>query len=170
MSNRTLVSLVVILIAVFLIVKFDVFTKVKVNVTNLIYGEEMRSIKALRVVVDPLIPELERAGLSREAIRLEIEPVLTKSGIRVLNEEDWRKTKAKPSLNVTIDAMKTEGGLFQFNVTISIMKSEEERAGALAEKLKLIWLTSGIGEGGVADIRTRIAQELDLFLKVHGNR
>ncbi len=168
MSNRTLVSLVILLIAVFLIVKLDVFTKVKVTVTNLIYGEEMRSIKSFRVVVDPLIPELEKAGLTREAVRQEIEATLEKNGIHSLTEEDWRKVPAKPSLNVTIDATKAEGGLYQFNVTISIIK-EEEKPGALAEKLKLIWLTSGMGNGGVTDIRARIAQELELFLKVHAN-
>jgi hypothetical protein len=169
MSNRTLVFLILVLIAVFLIVKLDVITKVKVSGTNLIYGEEMRGIKALRVVVDPLIPELEKAGLTREAIRLEIEPVLVKNGIRALDEETWKKTPAKPSLNVAIDATMTEGGLYQFNVTISIMTSEEQRPGALAEKLKLIWVTSGMGEGGVSDIRARISQEMELFLKAREN-
>ena len=169
MSNRSLVSLVIILIAVILIVKLDVITKVKLNVTNLIYGEEMRGMKALRVVVDPLTPDLEKDGLTREAIRLEIEPLLEKNGIRVLNEEDWRNTPAKPSLNVMIDATKAEGGLYQFNVTISIQKSEEERPGALAEKLKLIWVTSGMGEGGVAEIRARIDHEMGLFFKSREN-
>jgi hypothetical protein len=170
MSNRSLVSLVVILIAVILIVKLDVITKVKVNVTNLIYGEEMRGIKALRVVVDPLTPELEKEGLTREAILLEIEPLLEKNGVRVLNEEDWLKTPEHPSLNVTISATKKENGLYQFDATISIQKSEEQKPGAVAEKLKLIWVTSGgMAEGGVSDIHARIVQETGLFLKSREN-
>lgn len=167
MSNRTFVSLIVILLAVVLIIKFDVFTKVKMCVTNLLYGKEMTSINALHVVVDPLMPDLEAAGLDSEEIRQQVESMLMKNKARVLTDEEWRKTPKKPSLNITIDATKTEGVLFRFNVTISVQKSEAYSFGA--EKLKLIWVTSGVGEGGVVDIRAKIAQEMELFFKAHGN-
>ena len=44
----------------------------KIDVTNLIYGDEMRGMKGFRVVVEPLIPELEKDGLCREEVLQEL--------------------------------------------------------------------------------------------------
>ena len=52
MSNRSLLFLLLFVLAIFLVVKFDVPTNVKIGVTNLIYGDEMRGVKGLRISVD----------------------------------------------------------------------------------------------------------------------
>ena len=65
MSNRSLLFLLLLVLAIFLVVKFDVPTNVKIGVTNLIYGDEMRGIKGFRVSVDAPNPELEKDGLRR---------------------------------------------------------------------------------------------------------
>ena len=67
MSTRSMLFLLLFLVAIFLAVRFDVPTQVKMGVTNLIYGDEMRGMKGFRVVVETVIPELEKEGLTRAA-------------------------------------------------------------------------------------------------------
>ena len=69
MSTRSMLFLLLFLVAIFLAVRFDVSTQVKMGVTNLIYGDEMRGMKGFRVVVETVIPELEKEGLTRAGLR-----------------------------------------------------------------------------------------------------
>jgi hypothetical protein len=154
-------------LAIFLAVRFDVPMQVKMGVANLIYGDEMRGIKGFRVVVEALTPELEKEGLTRKALLEELSTTLGKGGIRVLGDAEWQKTSDKPVLNVAVYATKTGDDRYQYSVTIEVGKNEGSKSGSYSEKIKTLWLTSGVGEGGVSDIRERIKEETGLFLKSH---
>ena len=61
MSNRKLFFLLILLLGVFMVVKFDLVTIAKIGVANLVYGDEMRCIDGFRVLVE--IPNMRgRAG------------------------------------------------------------------------------------------------------------
>jgi len=165
MSNRSLLFLVLFVVVIFLVVKFDITTQVKIGVTNLIYGDEMRGIKGLLVVVEPLIPELEKDGLRREEILKELSAKIEKSGIKVLSEEEWRRTPGKPALNATIQAAKPEKHNYQYTVAIEVTKSDTAGRGSGPEKITTIWSTSGMGEGNINDIRMKIDEITSIFLK-----
>jgi hypothetical protein len=165
MSNRSLLFLLLFVLAIFLVVKFDVPTNVKIGVTNLIYGDEMRSVKGLRISVDAPNPELEKDGLRREEVLGELTAKIEKAGIKILSDEEWRKTPGKPVLNVAILAVKVEKQNYQYTVTIEVTKSEAENAAPGSEKSKTIWSTHEMGEGGVSDIRMNINQIMGVFLK-----
>jgi len=167
MGNRSLLFLLLFVLAIFLVVKFDLPTQVKIGVTNLIYGDEMRSIKDFRVSVDPLNPELEKEGLTREAVLQTLTAALEKAGIKILSDEEWRKTLGKPVLNATIQAVKLEKQNYQYTVTIEVMKSEAYDSASRSEKIKTIWSTYDMGEGDVSDIRDRINEKMGFFLRAH---
>jgi hypothetical protein len=162
-----MVYLLLILPAIFLAVRFDVPTQIKMGVTNLIYGDEMRGMKGFRVVVEALIPELEKEGLTRETLLKELSTTLEKGGIRALDEVEWQKTSGKPVLTVTVNATKTGDGRYQYSTLIEVGKSESPDSGAFSEKVKTLWLTSGMGEGGLSDIRAMIKEEAMFFIKSH---
>lgn len=165
MSNRSLLFLLLFVLAIFLVVKFDLPTQVKIGVTNLMYGDEMRGIKEFRVSVDAPNPELEKDGLRREEVLQELTAKIEKAGIKILPDEEWRKTPGKPVLNATIHAAKVEKQNYQYTVTIEVTKSETENSAPGSEKSKTIWSTSGMGEGDVSDIRTNINEITGVFLK-----
>jgi len=167
MSNRFLLFLMLIMLATFLAVKFDVPAQVKMGVANLIYGDEMRGMKEFRLVVETLTPELEKEGLTRETLLKELSTMLEKGGIRVLGEQEWQKTSGKPVFNVEVYATKTGDKRYQYSVTIEVGKDEEPKPGTYSKKIKTLWLTSGAGEGGIKDISARIKDETSLFLKSH---
>jgi len=165
LSNRSLLFLLLFVLAIFLVVKFDVPTNVKIGVTNLIYGDEMRGIKGFRVSVDAPNPELEKDGLRREEVLRELTAKIEKTGVRILPDELWQKTPGKPSLNVSVQAVKQEKQNYQYTVTIEVTKSEAENSAPGSEKSKTIWSTYEMGEGGVSDIRTNINEITSVFLK-----
>jgi len=154
-------------LAAFLAVRFDVPAQVKMGVANLIYGDEMRGMKEFRVVIGTLMPELEKEGLTREALLKELSTMLEKGGIRLLGEEEWQKTSGKPVFNVSVYSTKTGDKRYQYSITIEVGKYEDPKPGAYSEKIKTLWLTSGVGEGGISDIRSRIKGETELFLKCY---
>ena len=139
----------------------------KIDVTNLIYGDEMRGMKGFRVVVEPLIPELEKDGLCREEVLQELTAKIEKAGVRSLPYELWQKTPGKPSLSVSIQAVKLEKQNYQYTVTLEVTKSEAEGSAPGSEKIKTIWAAYEMGEGGVSDIRDRINEKMGFFLRAH---
>jgi hypothetical protein len=167
LSARSISFLLLLVLAIYLAVRFDVPTQVKMGVTNLIYGDEMRSMKEFRVVVEILIPELEKEGLTREALLIELSTTLEKGGIKVLGDMEWQKTSGKPVFNVIVNATKMGDSRYQYSVTIEIGKSEGLDSSAYSEKIKTLWLTSGMGEGGISDIRAMIREGVRFFLKSH---
>ena len=162
MSNRSLLFLLLFVLAIFLVVKFDLPTQVKIGVTNLIYGDEMRSIKGFRVSVDAPNPELEKDLLRREEVLQKLTANIEKAGIKILTDEEWKQTPGKPALNATIQAVKTEKQNYQYTVTIEVTKNEDKGSGS--EKIKTIWSTSGMGEGNVSDILMKIDEITSVFL------
>jgi hypothetical protein len=167
MSNRSLLFLLLFVLAIFLVVKFDLPTQVKIDVMNLIYGDEMRSMKKFRVVVEPLNPELEKDGLPREKVLQELTAKIEKAGIQNLAEEEWQKTPGKPTINVTVNATKTGDRLYQYSVTIEVTKSEVQHSGAYSEKIITLWTSADVGEGDVSNLRDIINEKMGFFLRAH---
>jgi len=167
MSNRTFATLIVVLVAVILIVRMDVLTKVKIGVTNMMYGSEMMALQKFYIVVEPLLPELEREGLTRDSLQQTLSAMLVKAGMTSLTEGEWKNTEGKPVLNVTVYATKTEGDRYQYSVTLDVAKRDTQSAVSYADKFMTIWSSSHMGEGNAADIRARLTREMELFLKAH---
>jgi hypothetical protein len=162
-----MVFLMLIVVAGFLAVKFDIPTQVKMGVANLIYGDEIRKMKGFRVAIEAIAPELEKGGLTRDEIVRDISAILEKGGIKVLSNQEWEKTIDKPVLNASVLATKTGDSKYQYSVTIEVGKHEDPKPGTYSGKIKTLWLTSGVGEGLLPDIRARIKGETELFLKCH---
>lgn len=169
MRLRSLIPLLLLLILVFLILKLDLFTRVKISMTNMIYGNEMAEIKDLRVVVEPLLADLEKDGMTGEAIRRELSTVVEVAGVRNLSDEEWRNMPDRPTLNVMVDAIKVAQGRYQYNVVIEIIKRESPDLGGYGTKHRTLWSSSGMGEGDVSDIRARVVLETGICLKAREN-
>jgi hypothetical protein len=169
MGNRSLLSLLILIILVFVIVKIDLFTKVKAGVTNMIYGNKIGEMKSLHVAVEAVPVDLEKEGLTRETIRGELSAAVEKGGVRNLTEEEWQNMPDRPTLNATINATKVAEGRYQYSVALEVIKREPLDPGEYNAKHDSVWFSSGVGEGSVADIRTRIAREMALFLKAREN-
>jgi hypothetical protein len=165
MGNRSLLFLFLLLLGVFLAVKLDLPTKVTIGVTNLIYGNEMRGIGGFRILAEIPNPEIRKEGLTGESVCEALTAALEKAGVKSLPDELWQKTPGRPSLTVSVQAVKQAGNVYQYTVTIEAVRSEVEGAVPGAEKSKTIWSANKMGEGDISDIRLKINEIMDLFLK-----
>jgi hypothetical protein len=169
MSNRSLFFLLLLALAVFLVVKYDVMTDVKVGVTNLIYGDEMKGIKGFLVSVDSPNPELEKDGLRREEVLRELTAKIEKAGIKILSDEERQKTPGKPALNVKIQATKLEKQHYQYIIEMEVTKIEVGKSLDGSERIKTIWSEDELGRGDVFKIRTKINEITNVFFKARSN-
>jgi hypothetical protein len=165
MGNRSLLFLVLLLLGVFLAVRFDLPMKATIVMTNLIYGDEMKSIGGFRILADVPNPEIQKEGITGESVRGALTDALVKAGVKSLSEEIWRKTPGRPSLSISVQAVKQAGRIYQYTVTIEAVRSEADGVPPGAEKSKTIWSTYKIGEGDVSGIRAKIDEITDVFLK-----
>lgn len=168
MSNRSLVSLLVLLLSVFLAVKFDVPTRLKVGVMRIIYGNEITRLDGVLVQVEIPNPDIASNGLTGESVRDDLVAKLAKAGVKSLPQDLWQKTPGKPSLTLSVLAVKQAGEIYQYTVTIDLDKSVGEDPAPGNEKRTPLWSTEKTGEGNISAIRTDINEITHVFLQAHG--
>ncbi|MBA4392847.1 MAG: hypothetical protein C0407_04775 [Desulfobacca sp.] len=66
--------------------------------------ESLKGLQGLGILVEPLDPEIEKAGISRGQLKQEVELKLRQAGIRVLTEKERVKAPGKPYLYVNLNA------------------------------------------------------------------
>lgn len=165
MGNRSIAFLLLLLLGVFLAVRYDLPTKATVGITNLIYGDEMKGIDGFRILADVPNPEIHKEGLTGEAVRETLAAVLQKAGVKILTDELWQKTPGRPSLTISVHAVKQPGNIYQYTVTLEAVRSESEGGGPGGDKNKTIWSANKIGEGNISEIRMKINEITGLFLQ-----
>jgi len=167
---RKLFLILVLVLAVFLMVKFDLLTTAKLGLENLFYKQDIQRISSFHILVEVTNPEIEREGLTRESIRKIVAEALEKSGVRIIPEELWQKTPGRPSLNIWVNALPVEGqkGIYQYMINLAVTRREDD-AGvpSVPQKDKVIWSTSELGKNDIKAIWNEITRLTEKFLKAH---
>ena len=167
---RKLILIIVLVLAVFLTVKYDLLTTAKLGLENRFYKQDIQRIGRFHILVEVTNPEIERAGLTRESIRETVVQMLEKSGVGIIPEELWQKTPGRPSLNIWVNALPAEGqkGIYQYMINIAVTRKEDDTGvPPIPQKDKVIWSTSELGKDDVKAIRKELIQLIDEFLKAH---
>ena len=165
---RKLILILVLVLAVFLTVKFDLLTTAKLGLENRFYKQDIQKIGRFHILVEVTNPDIERAGLTRESIRETVVQMLEKSGVGIIPEELWQKTPGRPSLNIWVNALPAEGqkGIYQYMINIAVTRKEDDTGvPPIPQKDKVIWSTSELGKDDVKAIRSEIILLTEKFLK-----
>ncbi len=129
--------------------------------------EVLVGLKGVMVLVDDLVPEVERLGLKRDEIQTDIELRLWKAGIKMLTEKEWRRAPGRPFLYLTINTIpgNVEPGLWSFKVRVKLI--ELVKLSGKARAIKAIWDKEMEGTIKAADapqIRDYIGDMVDTFV------
>src|SRR5713226_9100936 len=62
----------------------------------------LKGLQGVRVVVEKMAPEEERAGLAQATLQTDVELKLRQAGIRVLSETEWDATPGRPWLYLQV--------------------------------------------------------------------
>lgn len=130
--------------------------------------DTLRSLPGVEVIVEPLQPEIERAGLTRAAIRAEVVRRLSSGGIRVYATQAENASPAKPYVYVNVNALGLPRGAgyavavqVQVRQTLRSVVTESSIVDALTwDALTVLHVTRDT----MPDVRPAIDQFVDQFI------
>jgi Putative peptidoglycan binding domain len=117
----------------------------------------LRGLSGVRVLVEPLDPKMERAGLTKEQIQTDVEFRLRQAGVRVLPEEERQGVRGTPALFVKVDGLLSYNSQGLAAYMLSVEAYQDARLAANgASALVMTWRVSSISLVGSANLPTGI--------------
>ena len=129
----------------------------------------LRGLEGVHVLVESLRPEVEQAGLTRQQLQTDVELRLRLAGIRVLTDEESRRTPGNPCLYVNVNVMLHSDALAAYSVEVAL---EQQAALEIDSSLAIVktWDVGLIGTVGTArldSIRNHLRDKIDKFINAY---
>jgi len=127
----------------------------------------LKGITAIRVVVEPLNPEAERDGLTKDQLQTDVELRLRKAGIRVtssLEESEWSY------LHLNVNPVKGSSGLYAYHISLEFEQGVilgRDRNISLSAPTWSVAEVGIIGAQRLRDVRGDVADLADKFIKAY---
>jgi hypothetical protein len=135
----------------------------------------LRGLSGVRVLIAPLDPKLERAGLTAHQLQTDVEHRLQQAEVRVLSEEERRGVRGTPTLSVKVDGLLAYNsqGLAAYTMSVEVYQEARLEANG-ASALAMTWRVGSITLVGSADlptgirnaVRALVDQFIDAYLRV----
>ncbi len=169
MTLKGIGILLLVVLATVLLVKTDLFTRARVKATRILYGEQVRELKGVKIVVETSGADLDRAGITPAALTEALSSRLKDGGIRVLTEEEWRTSEGSPLLNVSVSATNLEGKRYQYMIVMEIHQKKGHKTGLFVTN-EIAWSSSRSGTGSLEDVKRDIQKETDILLNTYSEK
>ena len=127
----------------------------------------LRGLKEIFLYVDPLDPQIEKMGLTRNQIQMDTESKLKLAGIKVQPGKEFAKSRGHPYLyvNVNISMLKTQITRYLFyirielNQEVALVRTPDVRVSTAT------WSTGGWGiDFSLDNIRQTVTTQVDKFI------
>lgn len=116
--------------------------------------ETLRGLQGVEVLVEGLDPDVEKLGLTREALKADTELQLRQYGIKVLSREEWLTAPGMPYLYIVCNAQLIEGtGLVAYNVQVELSQQVLLVRDPAIECTAVTWRRSSVGSVGRGNLR-----------------
>lgn len=135
----------------------------------------LRGLSGVRVLIAPLDPKLERAGLTAHQLQTDVEHRLQQAEVRVLTEEERRGVRGTPTLSVKVDGLLAYNsqGLAAYTMSVEVYQEARLEANG-ASALAMTWRVGSITLVGSANlptgirnaVRALVDQFIDAYLRV----
>ena len=149
------------------VLAFTLTTYLAWAVDNQSSQETLVGLKGVKVVIEPLTPEIESEGLKEAQIQNDIESKLGNVGIKVLTLVERLREKGRPSLYVNTSIFKSKRGFYIYDIDIELnQKVILVRNPNIGEVFGSTWSTSVIGiTPNLNEVRNDIKELMEDFLK-----
>jgi len=125
-------------------------------------NKSLKGLTAVSVTVDPIDPDIEREGLSRNQIQKEVEVRLKTGGIKVLAPAESPATPGQPRLYISVNAMKGSTSIYSYSIEISLQQRVTLERDPQVSVMGSTWTTGSVGFVGAAKIGGIIVKITDL--------
>lgn len=126
--------------------------------------EVLKGLKAVRLDVERIKPEIERDGLFRETLQTDMELKLRLAGIKVLTEEEAQATPDAPLLYLNADALKCSFG-YVYNIGLYLIESVTTVRRPMKARATLLRIPEHLGIASrLSEVRDAAGDTLDEFV------
>lgn len=132
----------------------------------------LRGLSGVGVLVEQLAPEIEREGLIKNQLQIEVELKLKMAGIKVLTREECLETPGEPYLyvNVNVNTAKTESDIYPYSIDLLLMQKVSLLRDPGQTTYAVTWSTGGVGsieKSILSQLRGSMEEMVDLFIKTY---
>jgi hypothetical protein len=130
--------------------------------------ETLRGLPGVTVVIEPLQAAAEQDGLTQQQLHADVERQLRAAGIRVLTQEEWRRTAGSPYLYVNVSALKKSYGLYAYAIEVCLNQVVTLLRAHDIQEFAETWETREVGTVGkeqLATVRESVAAHVNIFIQ-----
>jgi len=130
--------------------------------------ETLRGLPGVTVVVEPLQASAEQDGLTRRLLQDEVEHQLQAAGIRVLTQDEWRRTPGSPYLYVSVSALKKSNGLYAYSIEVCLNQLVTLLRNQDIQDFAETWETREVGTVGknqLVSVQKSVAAHVNVFIR-----
>jgi hypothetical protein len=127
----------------------------------------LRGLKGIFLYVEPLDPEIEKMGLTRNQIQMDTESKLKLAGINVQPGEEFAKSSGYPYLyvNVNMSMLKTQITRYLYYIRIELNQEVTLVRTPDTKVSTVTWSTGGWGiDFNLDNIRQTVKTQVDKFI------
>jgi len=157
-------------------VTIAIFSLSLVSLVQAINGKSnqatLRGLKGVGVLVEKLPAEVEKEGLNRLQLQLEVESKLRMAGIKVLTREEVFKTPGEPHLyiNVNVNVAKTESDIYPYSIDMLLIQQVSLLRDPNLTTFAVTWSKGGVGSIGktiLSQLQEYVREMVDIFIKAY---
>jgi hypothetical protein len=131
--------------------------------------DTLRALPGVEVAVEPLEPELERAGLTGAAIYADVERKLRAGGITVYASQRENPSEAKPYVSVDVNGVKVTGQEV-YAIAVQVQVRQTLRSPVTSSNIvdAMTWDARNvlvIPAGSLSEVSVTIDEYLDQFIQ-----
>jgi len=132
----------------------------------------LRGLQGVGVLVEKLPAEVEKEGLNRLQLQLEVESKLRMAGIKVLTREEVFRTPGEPHLyiNVNVNVAKTESDIYPYSIDMLLIQQVSLLRDPNLTTFAVTWSKGGVGSIGktiLSQLQEYVREMVDIFIKAY---
>jgi len=132
----------------------------------------LRGLQGVGVLVEKLPAEVEKEGLNRLQLQLEVESKLRMAGIKVLTREEVFRTPGEPHLyiNVNVNVAKTESDIYPYSIDMLLIQQVSLLRDPNLTTFAVTWSKGGggsIGKTILSQLQEYVREMVDIFIKAY---
>ena len=134
----------------------------------------LAGIQAVYVVIEDLQANVQRyapkVSLTKEQLRKDVESRLQKAGIRLFNQDEWLKTKGRPTLYVNINTHEFEKYSYAYDIRVELQQVVQMEGNPAVRILTDTWSISQTGVfnvGSAQTLRSQLGVLMDRFVEAY---
>ena len=132
--------------------------------------QTLRGLQGVKVLIEDLGSDIERLGLIKNQLQMDLEAKLRKAGIKVLTQEECYKTPGEPYLylNINVNTGKLGDEKYSYSIDIGVIQNVLLQRDPRMKSYSVTWSTGGVGTIE-KEFVGRLQESVDELVKIFVN-